>query len=125
VEVDGGPGAPCRLLHVTMDVTALQQHRKPYLGGYRHRQSGATYHHASSQTPQPADSNIARRGAAAATASALTAAAGLVDGGSKPNVQLSRETQTKDTSSTSSQTVREAATQMARPGLELDSSGDR
>jgi hypothetical protein len=113
VEVDCGPGAPCKLLHVMMDVSALQQSgQKPFLGGYRHKNSGAVYHHACSQTPQAAKQKGSRQTAAAEQA--------------QPAKQkLCRETQTIKAANTSCQTVREQATQMARPGLELDCSGDR
>jgi hypothetical protein len=116
VEVDCGAGAPCKLLHVMMDVSALQQQgQKPFLGGYRHKHSGAVYHHACSQTPQAAIKQKGRQPAAAAAA----------EQGLPAKQKLCRETQTIKAANTSCQTVREAATQMARPGLELDCSGDR
>ncbi|WIA10090.1 hypothetical protein OEZ85_010297 [Tetradesmus obliquus] len=114
VEVDCGPGAPCKLLHVMIDVSALEQRgQKPFLGGYRHKHSGALYHHACSQTPQAATQKGRQQAAAAA------------EQGLPAKQKLCRETQTIKAANTSCQTVREAATQMARPGLELDCSGDR
>jgi hypothetical protein len=101
-----------------IDVSALQQNgQKPFLGGYRHKHSGALYHHACSQTPQAAKQTGRQQEAAAAAA-----AAGQ---GLPAKQKLCRETKTIKAANTSCQTVREAATQMARPGLELDCSGDR
>eukprot|EP00878_Enallax_costatus_P033821 GHUV01037388.1.p1 GENE.GHUV01037388.1~~GHUV01037388.1.p1 ORF type:complete len:210 (+),score=78.25 GHUV01037388.1:695-1324(+) len=113
VEVDSGPGLACKLLHVTIDITPLQQNPKPFLGGYRHKQNGIVYHHACSQTPPQPKQQRGGKGVAAAAASL------------ERLEKLTRQTQTVKAASTSSQTVREAATQMARPGLELDTSGDR
>lgn len=98
VEVDCGPGVPCRLIHVVMDVSTLAP--KPYLGGYKHKQTGAVYHHTATQTPKaPKPVNT--------------------DG------KLCRQTQTVDIADTSAQTLREMATQMQRPGILIDESGDR
>lgn len=47
VEVDEGGGLPCRMVRVEIDATAVAP--KPFIGGYKHRGSGATYHHAAQQ----------------------------------------------------------------------------
>lgn len=113
MEVDSGPGTACQLLRVTIDITPLQQNPKPFLGGYRHKQNGVIYHHACSQTPPQPKQQRGAKGTSAAAAS--------LDRLEK----LTRQTQTVKSATTSSQTVREVATQMARPGLELDAAGDR
>lgn len=115
VEVDCGPGTPCKLLHVLIDVSAMQQDRKVFMGGYKHKHNGSVYHHACSQTPKPPTQETIKDVAAADDGHPCAAG----------KQKLSRETQTIKAASTSSQTVREAATQVARPGLELDCSGDR
>lgn len=137
MEVDCGPGLPCKLLHVTLDVSALQHSSgsKPFLGGFRHKQTGAVFHHASIQTPdqqhhqQQGKSRKPRKQQhAAAAVAAAAAVVGLHDEGQDVcwvGEKLTRETQTVVAASCSSQTVREAATQMAAPGLLLDCSGDR
>jgi hypothetical protein len=102
VEVDCGPGLPCRLVHVVIDVSSISA--KPYMGGYRHKGTGTTLHHAATQTakaPPPAT------------------------GKGSLSQKLERTTQTTYWAASSAQTVREAGTQMARPGLLLDVSGDR
>lgn len=120
VEVDRGPGQPCKLVHVAIDVSAAQQPgAKPYLGGFKHKQSGATFHHASCQTMPPPPA------AAAGGAMAAAAAAGAREHGKPVVAKQTHEAQTVDAASTSSQTAREAATQMARPSLQLDCAADR
>ena len=99
VEVDCGPGVPCRLVHVLIDVSSKSS--KLFLGGYRHKLSGQVHHHAITQTPK--DPKYPKG----------------------TEAKLCRQTQTYDTSVTSCQTLREMGTQMMRPGVELDESGDR
>lgn len=131
MEVDCGQGLPCKLLHVTLDVSALQPSTKPFLGGFRHKQTGTTFHHASIQTPQDQSPNrkaASRQPGAAVAAAAAAGSEGCLEEQqdvSWVGVKLTRETQTIKATSCSSQTVREAATQMAVPGLLLDCSGDR
>jgi hypothetical protein len=98
VEVDCGPGVPCRLIHVDIDIS---DQRRPFLGGLRHRGSGATFHHAAAQTPPPGPPPP------------------------PPPPRACRETQTVARGSRGTQTLREASTQVARPGVVLDESGDR
>ncbi len=93
-----GPGLPHRMLRVLLDFT--QQDRKPYLGGYRNKRTGAVYHHAGTQTPRAPKYSEADR-------------------------KLSRETQTVKQKKHSQQTVREQATQMERPGVLLDTTYDK
>uniref|UniRef100_A0A061RZE0 Iq and ubiquitin-like domain-containing n=1 Tax=Tetraselmis sp. GSL018 TaxID=582737 RepID=A0A061RZE0_9CHLO len=92
-----GPGSSPRVVQVEIDQGELQ--KKPYLGGFRHKKTGATYHHAFTQTPRKPKYSEADR-------------------------KLSRETQTYDTKSLRVQTTREQGTQMRRPGVLLDESGD-
>ncbi|EFC35314.1 hypothetical protein NAEGRDRAFT_54982, partial [Naegleria gruberi] len=74
--------------------------QKPFLGGFRNTVNNLLYHHASTQTESQ---NQKQR-----------------------NVQLyHRETQTKKFSSQAQQTLREQGTQMEKPGLTIDTSGDR
>ncbi|KAI8476970.1 MAG: hypothetical protein J3K34DRAFT_516223 [Monoraphidium minutum] len=114
VEVDCGPGVPCRLLRVDIDVS--EAGRKPFLGGYRHRGSGATYHHAAAQAAPPA-----------AGSDGCGAAVGGAGGGvarARP-ARACRETQTVRQAAGAAQTLREAATQMPRPGAVIDGGRDR
>jgi hypothetical protein len=120
VEVDCGPGVPCKLVHVVMDVSALEGPNKPYLGGFKHKQQGTIYHHASIQTPQ--DQSQSKKGSRQQQQGAASAQEG---GRTEPCEKLTRQTQTVKEASTSSQTVREAATQVARPDFLLDCSRDR
>lgn len=76
--------------------------RKLYLGGYRHKKTGAEYHHAGAQTL------FERRSKWEGRAERFT-----------------RETQTVDLRTRSLQTVRETATQMARRDLYIDDSRDK
>lgn len=96
--MDCGPGVPCRLVRVEVDVSEPKP--KPFLGGFKHRGSGATYHHALTQTPPAAPPPAAPPRAC-------------------------RETQTVTRAARCAQTLREAATQMPRPGAVIDASGDR
>ncbi|KAG2451443.1 hypothetical protein HYH02_004041 [Chlamydomonas schloesseri] len=98
VEVAQGPGMPHRLVRVLLDYT--QCDAKPYLGGFRNKRTGAVYHHGATQTPRAPKYSEADR-------------------------KLSRETQTVKIKQHSQQTVREQATQMARPGVLLDVQYDK
>lgn len=120
VEVDCGPGLPCKLLHVTMDVSALEASTKPFLGGFKHKQAGTVYHHASIQAAQEGPSQQPK-GRKQQHGRLQQEQQGMSEAGQK----LTRETQTIKESTCSCQTVREAATQMAAPGLLLDCTGDR
>jgi hypothetical protein len=80
-------------------VSAAAATRKPFLGGFRHRGTGATYHHAASQTARA--------------------------GPPPPPPRECRQTQTVAAAARANQTLREAGTQMARPGLEPDDSSGR
>lgn len=113
VEVDCGVGLPCKLLHVTMDVSALETGTKPFLGGFKHKQAGTVYHHASIQTAQGQSQHT------------QGPKQPVQQDAAESEQKLTRETQTIKESSCSCQTVREAATQMAAPGLLLDCTGDR
>lgn len=123
VEVDCGPGMPCKLLHVTLDVSALQGPSKPFLGGFKHKQQGTIFHHASIQTPQ--DQTQGKTGRKQQPAAGQGQAQAQQQEGCEGGVKQTRQTQTVKETSCSSQTVREAATQMAKVGLLLDCSGDR
>lgn len=109
-----------------MDVSALQSSTKAYLGGFKHKQEGTIFHHASIQTPQDQGPNRKCHKQLSAAAGAAAAAA-LVEPAVCAQLaeKLTRETQTVQETTCSSQTVREASTQMAAPGLLLDCSGDR
>jgi hypothetical protein len=87
---------PCRLVHVEIDVSKAAAAPKPFLGGFQRRATGAAYHHAEAQTPP----------------------AGLAL--PPPPPRACRDTQTVFAAAAANQTLREAATQMARPGLEAD-----
>lgn len=87
-----------RLVQVVID--GSQMDRKKYLGGYRNKKTGATFHHASSQTTRVARWTEADR-------------------------KLTRETQTVKVQLRSMQAVREAGTQMPRPDLVVDGARDR
>jgi hypothetical protein len=74
--------------------------RKPYLGGVRHRMTGAEYHHASAQTlpPQRPDKGI---------------------------VRYARDTQTIQSRHRVIQTTNEQSTQMSKPGYYVSTDDDR
>jgi len=76
---------------------------KTYLGGYRHKQTGAVFHHASSQTP-----------------------AGLENtrGWKDPERKNHRDTQTYEVKTRSQMTTREHGTQMKRNDLYMDDAND-
>jgi len=73
--------------------------RKPYLGGYRNKQSNTEYHHAWTQTPHP------EKG--------------------EQTAKFHRETQTVDVRSRSSQCARNVGTQMDKPGLYISTTTDK
>lgn len=128
VEVDCGPGIPCKLLHVVMDVSALKAPNKPYLGGFKHKQQGTVYHHASIQTPQDQSQGKKGRRQQQGTAPGQVQQQRQQQqegAGGEVGAKLTRQTQTVKETSCSSQTVREAATQMARSDLLVDCSKDK
>ncbi|CAG9463322.1 unnamed protein product [Pedinophyceae sp. YPF-701] len=95
---DGAVVAHGRTIRVVMDWR--EQERRKYLGGYRHKKTGAVYHHASAQTRRVAKWTEADR-------------------------KLTRETQTKETRTRGrGQTTREHGTQMARPDVYVDGARD-
>ncbi|MEW5304031.1 MAG: hypothetical protein WDW36_006666 [Sanguina aurantia] len=98
VDIDMGPEQPHRTLQILIDYSQVLQ--KPYLGGYRNKRTGVVYHHGGTQTPrQP-----------------------------KPNASMikqTRETQTVKSQSRTQQSKREASTQVARPGMLLNTIYDR
>eukprot|EP00937_MAST-01D_sp_MAST-1D-sp2_P002843 g2843.t1 len=98
VDVEFDNGQPPRRIRVKIE---RDERRKLYLGGYRNRKTGLVYHHSWTQTlPQRRDwSDVERKS--------------------------HRETQTAVTAQRSQQTTREGGTQMTRPDLLLDESGDR
>jgi IQ calmodulin-binding motif len=96
VRVEGQQGDSRVLVVLVEKCTAS----KPYLGGYRQRQSGRQYHHAGTQ--------FGRRERIA---------------GDKSHLR-SRNTQTVKVSARSAQTRRECGTQMERPDLHLDGESD-
>jgi IQ calmodulin-binding motif len=97
VRVEGQQGDSRVLVVLVEKCTAGS---KPYLGGYRQRQSGRQYHHAGTQ--------FGRRERIA---------------GDKSHLR-SRNTQTVKVSTCSAQTRRECGTQMERPDLHLDGESD-
>lgn len=74
-------------------------HKKPFIGGFRHKATNVEYHHATSQTP------ILKK--------------------EETNYRYNRETQTVDLRSRSSQCPRDAETQMEKVGLMISNKGDR
>eukprot|EP01006_Ploeotia_vitrea_P030884 TRINITY_DN63196_c0_g2_i1.p1 TRINITY_DN63196_c0_g2~~TRINITY_DN63196_c0_g2_i1.p1 ORF type:complete len:486 (-),score=43.53 TRINITY_DN63196_c0_g2_i1:401-1858(-) len=97
VEISYGEGIPGKLVHVTV---VKGYDKKNFLGGYRNKRTGIEFHHCGAQTDplkkQP-----------------------------KPKPPCySRVTQTAGITR-SQQTKREAFTQMARPGLEIDEQNDK
>lgn len=98
VEVQQGPGLPNKMMRVLMDYSQVDA--KLYLGGFKNKRTGAIYHHAVTQTPKaPKYANA--------------------------EPKLERQTQTVKTKTRTAQTVREAATQMERPGVTIDTTYDR
>ena len=98
VEVNQGPGLPYKMVHVVMDYS--QQQQRSYLGGYKNKRTGTVYHHAWTQTPRQPKYKDAER-------------------------KNERQTQTVKVAQRSGQTMREAATQMERAGVILDTTEDR
>jgi hypothetical protein len=79
-------------------VKIVNESKKPFLGGFKHKQTGLVYHHAEIQTfGRPAD--IGK--------------------------MAHRETQTIKFETRSQQTTREFGTQMSRPDLYVDTAGDK
>jgi len=72
--------------------------QKPYLGGYRHKQTGVEYHHSFSQTPRPPAESKA--------------------------MKYHREVQTYEYRTRSTQVPREQGTQCKKAGLYLSDEGD-
>merc|ERR1711904_462322 len=72
---------------------------KPYLGGYRNKQTGQTYHHAYAQTPRPQKEASA--------------------------IKYHRETQTYEYRTRSTKMGREGGTQMPKSGLYISENGDK
>ena len=99
-----------RLVHLRIDRQSLA--RKRYLGAYRHKLTGATYEHATSQTP-----------ADPSAAPAAGSARGKGSAGDAPG-KLTQQVQTAVLRTRATQSVRECGTQMPRPGLLLDTSRD-
>lgn len=83
-------------------VKSTDSNPKPYLGGYRNKNNGSIYHHASSQTPTE-NRKITRK--------------------DFDNLRT-RETQTFETKTLSIQTIRESGTQMSRVDLVVDNRHD-
>lgn len=73
---------------------------KPYLGGFRNKQSGVTYHHAVTQTVPTAKKEL-------------------------HTIRFHREAQTCEYRTRSTQCKRENGTQMSKNGLFIDDRGDR
>ncbi|GAQ87011.1 hypothetical protein KFL_003250140 [Klebsormidium nitens] len=74
--------------------------KQPFLGGYRNKQTGVEYLNAAAQCERPSVMSASER-------------------------KLSRDTQTYDQKHVALQSIKEAATQMARSDLMLDESRDR
>ncbi|KAJ3115375.1 hypothetical protein HDU96_000744 [Phlyctochytrium bullatum] len=74
---------------------------KPYLGGFRNRQTGVEYFHAFSQTPTPQELKAA-----------------------KAAPKFHRDTQTKFIRNRKTQTLKESFTQMGRPDLHVSTEDD-
>eukprot|EP00163_Fabomonas_tropica_P026048 TRINITY_DN463_c0_g1_i1.p1 TRINITY_DN463_c0_g1~~TRINITY_DN463_c0_g1_i1.p1 ORF type:complete len:504 (+),score=127.03 TRINITY_DN463_c0_g1_i1:202-1713(+) len=88
------PDVPPRIVNV--GIMYHPDFKKPFLGGFRHKKTGAEYHHGSSQTPIPTKKKT------------------------KEWVEkFHRDTQTVKVAHRSAQSTRECATQMARPGLHV------
>merc|ERR1740130_99606 len=100
IEVDLGPDANGQSQMVMVKIVRENLHReKPFLGGFRNKQTAVVYHHASSQTVRKRKS--------------------------KGVPKAHRETQTCEFATRSQQTNRESGTQMDRKDLYIDHSGDR
>jgi hypothetical protein len=95
-DVDFGEGNPSKNVNI---VVVKAYHRKPFIGGHRHKKTGLVYHEAIAQTTRPA----------------------------KERVQSDRASRLIQTSGVtrSVQTHRECATQMSRSDLVVESRHDR
>lgn len=96
VEVDQGVGMSAKIVEVHIDRSAMEAPRR-WLGGYRNKRTGVTYLHGATQTARAATHRVER---------------------------FTRDTQTATQVARTAQTGRDATTQMARPDLLLDTSGD-
>jgi hypothetical protein len=100
MQVSQGPGRPAS--HIVLRAERDPAFRKPArLGGYRHKGTGALYLHAATQTPRPLDAATHRA------------------------PRMTRDAQTVAVLTRSTQSLREFGTQMAGPGVLLDTSADR
>ena len=97
------PGPDGRAVRLPVAVQKAKVGSKAYLGGYRHKKTGISYHHAGSQTVAGMD----RR-----------------DGWVNPETKTHRDTQTYVTKQVSIMTGRECGTQMKRSDILLDESRD-
>ena len=84
---------------MTVGIDLHHKTKMAYFGGFRNKKTGAVYLHASMQTDRRPTTYV-------------------------PDAKLTRETQTFEMKTRSTQLVREASTQMARPDLLLDESND-
>lgn len=98
------PGVDGRSTRMPVSVAKALVGSKPYLGGYKHKQTGFLYHHASSQT---SGGSVKR------------------EGWLEPEKKTHRDTQTCVTKTRSMMTGREFGTQMKRADLLLDDTGDQ
>eukprot|EP00026_Physarum_polycephalum_P009726 Phypoly_transcript_09860.p1 GENE.Phypoly_transcript_09860~~Phypoly_transcript_09860.p1 ORF type:complete len:436 (+),score=95.01 Phypoly_transcript_09860:40-1308(+) len=78
--------------------------KKPFLGGFRHKQTGVEYHHASTQTYRPTSLRVLQK-------MLIT--------------KYHRDTQTTETAHNKTQPLRECGTQMARTGLYISDEGSK
>lgn len=81
-------------VHIQRPVT-----EKPYLGGFRHKETGTTYHHALTQTMPPPKKEL-------------------------HTIRFNREVQTYEYRTRSTQCKRDNGTQMSKVGLYIDSTHD-
>lgn len=93
-----GPEQPLKTIQILIDYSQVLQ--KPYLGGYRNKRTGVVYHHGGTQTPRQPKPNASK-------------------------IKQTRETQTVKSQSRTQQSKREASTQVARPGMLLNTIHDR
>ncbi|XXQ30355.1 Uncharacterized protein PBTT_00810 [Plasmodiophora brassicae] len=104
VDVRHDPGDGTKPYTIRVAIERAPPDARPFLGGFAHRLTGQVFHNASCQTARIV--NPTGRGA-------------------PPDDCRHRETQTVKVISRSIQAQRECGTQMERPGLVLDTSGDR
>jgi hypothetical protein len=94
------PNEPPKVFQVRIEHAPSAANGKKYLGGYRSRKTQLEYHHATAQTdPLPQKNTGPER--------------------------FTREAQTQEQTTRSTQNVREGGTQMARKDLHIDNSNDR